>query len=227
MKKTQRARLAELTAKAEADRTAVEKAEFVYLAQLATLHPDAAKDIDDTSPAGAGPAAVPPTAAPSPAAGANAPPAGTLAAFVGAAVASLRSKAAVGADLTAARQSVATLTGERDQARQQVAALNSQLSALNAQLSAFATVFGITAAELAGKPAAEVTALIQTKISGQVIEHVASLGLPVGELPKDPKGDGVAGTFAEKLAAFNAMPAGKEKDAYYNREIAAEFAPKK
>lgn len=221
MKKSQRARLAELTNKAEADRSAVEKAEFGFLSALATAHPDASKDIDDTSPAAAANATPPPTAAASPAAGANAPPpaAATPPAASGSNppatfrgfIQSLRTGAQTGAELVTARQSVTTLTTERDQARQQVATLT-------AQVNAFAAFFGITAAELAGKPAADVTALIQQKISDQALEQVAAIGVPVNQLPKQTNAEnGGADTLEEIQAALKT-----EKDPLKAGQLAAK-----
>lgn len=216
MKKSQRARLAELTAKAEADRTAIEKAEFAFLSQLATAHPDAAKDVDDTSSAAAGNAASPATAAASPAAGANAPPpapavaaaqppAGpTLRGFIQ----SLRGGAAVGADLVAARQTIAerdatiaTLTTERDQARNDVAAAQATIASLNSQLATFSAFFGLAAADLAGKKPAEVNALIQQKISAEAIERLAGAGAPAAGLPAPSSSPSASGDALEDIQA--------------------------
>lgn len=209
MKKSQRARLAELNAKAEADRSAAEKTEHAALTQLATLHPDASKDIDDANPAAAANAAPASTVAASPAAGANAPPApaGTLRGFIQ----SLRSGAQTGSELVTARQQIATLTTERDQARQSA-------TVLVAQVNAFAAFFGFSATDLAGKSGADVTALIDRRISEQAAEQVAALGVPPGKLPGKTGSDTGSGESLEELQAAMAT----ERDPVKLGQLAAK-----
>lgn len=206
MKKSQRARLAELTNKAEADRSAVEKAEFGFLSALATAHPDASKDIDDTTPAAAANATQPPTAAASPVAGANAPPV-TFRGFVQ----SLRTGAQTGSELVTARQSVTTLTANLATANATITARDGVIASQAAQLSAFASFFGITAAELAGKPAADVTALIQQKISDQALEQVAAIGVPAASLPKQTNAENGGADTLEEIQAALATEKNPEK----------------
>lgn len=178
MKKSQRARLAELTAKAATARTDAEQAEFAALSALAVGHPDAAKDTDDTTPAAA-------AATPAPAAAANQP--GTLRGFLQ----SLRTGAQTGAELVAAREQVATVTAERDTARAETTAARGETTAVRAevavlagQVAAFAAFFGFEATALAGKKTEEVAALIRQKISTEAADQIAALGLPAAKLPK-------------------------------------------
>lgn len=188
MHKSQRARLAVLTA--QATRSDAEAAEFVTLTALAAQHTDPSKDTDE-------PAAVTkPT---------------TLSGLLTAGLSTLRSKAAVGGDLAAARAQVTTVTAERDQARTdlsaaqtQVSGFKSQVSALESQLGSLASFFGLDIAALAGKSGAEVSALITSKVNALVTDQVSAIGFPKGELPApkapDAKPDLSKGgllTFAE------------------------------
>jgi hypothetical protein len=229
MKKSQRLRLTALLGKDQAPLTDAEKAELATLQALATANPDASKDTDDTTPAAAPAAAAAPAPEPAGAAGAStAPPAApTLRGFL----ASLKGNAAMGAELVTARTTIATqaaqlsaLNSQLSAKDSQLSALNSQLASANAQLSAFAAFFGLAVADLANKKPAEVNALITQKISDQAAEQVSAIGFPLSQLPAPKNGESSGDTFAEKLATFAAMPAGKEKDAFYAREIAPGFA---
>lgn len=215
MKKSQRARLAELTAKAEASRSVEEKAEFVTLTALAVANPDATKDTDEA-----------PAVAAAPAATAAAPVTPTLKGFI----ASLKGNAAVGTELVAARATINTLTGERDSARNDLTTVRASLASAEAQLGVFGAFFGITLADLAknGPDTKALGTLITQKISDQALEQVAAIGFPAADLPKPPKGDGngAGETFAEKLEALAAMPAGPAKDEFYAKQIVPAFAAK-
>lgn len=122
-----------------------------------------------------------------------------LAGVLATAFSSVRSRVTVSAELTAARAQIGTLTTERDQARTDLAAANAQVAAAAAQLSAVAAFFGLNPSDLAGKKAAECTALLTQKISAATTEQVASLGFNVGTLPKqaDAEGDPKRKTYAE------------------------------
>lgn len=211
MKKYQRLRLSALAAIAEATRTAAEQAEFTTLTALASQHPDASKDSDDTAPAAPAPAA----AAPAPAIiGATGTAAPTLRGFI----ASIKAGATTGTELIAARAALterdATITAhvatiaQRDT---QLTALNTQLAATAAQRDTFAAFIGITAAELGTKTPGEITALITAKISAQAVEVVAGTGVPVGTLPAQT---GSTGSLAEEktltLAEFRSLSPGEK-----------------
>jgi hypothetical protein len=209
MKKSQRLRLSALAAIAEATRTAAEQAEFTTLTALASQHPDASKDSDDTAPAAPAPAAAAPAPAPAPAAAAP-----TLRGFI----ASIKAGATAGTELLTARATItahlatiATHVATIAQRDTQLSALNTQLAATAAQRDTFAAFIGITAAELGTKTPGEITALITAKISAQAVEVVAATGVPVGTLPAQT---GSTGSLAEEktltLAEFRALSPGEK-----------------
>lgn len=187
MTKVQRARLLVLQSLAAAELTAAQKTELDSLNLLAAAHPDATKDTD-------APAAAVVTAAAKPAATGAAATARTV---ILAAVNSLRSRGAVASDLATLQTQVGTLTTERD-------TLRAANAALNAQVDAFAAFLGVKSADLACKDLVALNALMETKLQALLIEHVASLGLPVGELPKQPAGEGAANTLEEARAELAA-----------------------
>lgn len=154
-------------------------------------------------------------------AAAAAPAQNTLASVLSTAIASVRSRTTVAADLTTARAQLATVTAERDtarterdQARTDLTAANARALEVQAQLNAIGALFGVKPEELAGKDAAAATAIFSKKISDATIEQVAGLGFPVAELPKQTEGDGkeidskLTG-LARVEAAFKAQAAAK------------------
>lgn len=202
MSKTQRSRLAALLAKDQATLSADEKTELANLQALAAQHPDASKDTDEPAAA----------AAPAPAATATGttPTASTFKTALIGALSTLRDKAAIGTDLataraelTQARADLATRTTELTQARSDIATAQAQVTSLSAQLGTFAAYFGLTVADLVGKDAATVTGLLATKISAEATEQIASLGVPVGQLPQQTAGNG--GGAAETLEELQAQ----------------------
>lgn len=212
MKKSQRARLATLTA--QTTHTDAEKVELTELQALAAQHPDASKDIEDAAPAASAPA--------------------TLGSVLATAMQSLRSKNSVAADLVTARAQVTTLTGERDTARADLATANSQLTTLNgqvttlnAQLVAFASFFGMDVAAFAGQSAAQVHALLAAKVSAGVTDQVSTFGFPAEKLPAATTT--TTQSASELLTQYNALIAeGKPKEAgeFYAANSARMFAAK-
>lgn len=172
MKKSQRLRLAALTA--QATRTEAEATELAQLQALAATHTDPAADLADAP------------AAPAPAATVIAPDRSTLRGFV----ASLVSGAQTGTALVTAQRDLATRTTERDTARASVATLTEQVTA-------FAAFFGLTPTELAGKKSADVTALITQKISDHAVDLVAGTGVPLGKVPAASEAGDTGSTLAE------------------------------
>lgn len=127
----------------------------------------------------------------------------TLANVLSTAIASVRSRTTVAAELTAARAELATATTERDAARTELATANTQRDTATAQLNAVAAFFGVKPEELAGKDAAAATEIFSKKVSDATIEKVAGLGFPVEQLPKQSNaegGDSKVKTKAEFLA---------------------------
>lgn len=106
-----------------------------------------------------------------------------IAATLAGVLAAARDRVNAGTELAAARAQVATLASERDTARGEVKDRDAQLSTLNSQLSGIAAHFGLKPAELAGKAAAEITALIDARINAAALDQVASMGLPTAALP--------------------------------------------
>lgn len=199
MKKTQRLRLAALSALAAATRTAAEQAEFTTLSALASAHPDASKDSDDTAPAAAAPVAAAPI---------------TLGSLLSASMTALRGRNGPAVDLVAARDTIGTLTTERDTARADLATANSQLSTLNSQLSASTAAvdtlcgfLGFKASELAGKQPGAIIGLVSAKVSLLAGEQIGALGFPAAAIPASAGSEAGDPAAAKELtyAAFSAL----------------------
>jgi hypothetical protein len=142
----------------------------------------------------------------------------TLASVLATAIASVRNRTTVAADLTAARAQLATVTTERDTARTErdearaerdtaVTAANAQRDTATAQLNAIAAFFGVKSEELAGKDAKAATELFAKKVTDATIEKVAGLGFPLEQLPKQTTPEGAAAKTLTK-AEFNALNEG-------------------
>jgi hypothetical protein len=216
MRKSQRLRLSALLAKDQKDLSADERSELTTLQALAAQHPDAAQDTDDPAS---------PTSQTSPSSSA----ASFKSTLIGS-LATLRDKAAVGADLVTARAAIIALTTERDQARADLAAaqtasatqattLRAEITALTAQRDAFAGFFGITVSDLAAKDTAGIAELLKTRISAEATEQIAALGQPMAALPKQTGGNG--GGALETLEDLHAQMR-EEKDLKKLGQLAAK-----
>ncbi|MBC7367574.1 MAG: hypothetical protein H7343_12335, partial [Undibacterium sp.] len=94
-----------------------------------------------------------------------------------------RDRITAGTELAAARAAVADRDAQLSALNAQLGAAHSQFSALNSQLCALCAHFGLKPAELTGKAAAEITALVDARISAAALDQVASMGLPTARLP--------------------------------------------
>ncbi len=230
MKKSQRLRLAALLG--QASLTQAEAAELAQLNALASQHPDAARDTDDTAPAAAAPvvapAAAPAAAAPvtTPAAAPAATPFAGLLATIGA---GFRSRAGLSTELTTARASIVALTRERDEARAALAPEQTARAGLTAQLAAVCAFFGVKPESLAGQTADQLRATFETAIQTAANAQLASMGVSAVTLPaptaaggesledvqaalakeKDPVKAGLLAAKANKLLAAAQSSAGK------------------
>jgi hypothetical protein len=165
-----------------------------------------------------------PTAPETPAATPDVQPAAanTLGSVLQTAIASVRNRTTVAADLTSARAQLATVTTERDtarterdQAKEAAIAAVASCDAAVAQLGAIAAFFGVKPEELAGKDAGAATQLFAAKLTDATIEKVAGLGFPVDQLPKQTESD-VEETKLTGAARTKAFFAAKLKETAAN-----------
>ena len=216
MNKTQRLRLAALSALAVATRTAAEQAELTTLSALASAHPDASKDSDDTAPAAAAPIAAAPI---------------TLGSLLSASMTALRGRNGPAVDLVAARVQIGTLTTERDTARADLATATTQLSTATAQLGTATAALdtlcgflGFKGSELAGKQPGDIIGLVSAKVSLLAGEQIGALGFPAAAIPASAGAGANSGaTPAELLAQFNALTDPKARGEFYAKHSAQMF----
>jgi hypothetical protein len=199
MKKSQRLRLTALLGKDQATLSADEKSELATLQTLATANPDPSKDTEDTP---ATPAAVVVTPAP-----------GLVASLKGA-LSGFGDKAKLGADFAQARADLATANTTITTHVATIAARDGTIAAQAAQLATFAGFFGMPVADLAGKDATALAAVLAQKVSAHAVEALAGAGVPQSTLPAlipaDPKPSAKSKTLT--LAAFRSLSNAEKMD---------------
>ncbi len=212
MKKSQRLRLAELLGrKNNGTLNPGETAELSQLEALASQHPDAAQDVDDT--AAAKPLSPVDFMAKMTAAfTAKAELAAentrlrsgnvgdvSLVAVLGALKIDAAALAGQSAEQIAAAilAPVAAAESAKTAAESAKATAEASLADARAALSAVATAVGLKPAELAGKPAAEIQTAFNARIEARSGERLAEVGFPVGGLPPSAAAGSASGSGDE------------------------------
>lgn len=200
MKKSQRLRFYSLIAK-QAQGTALgtdEASELKTLTALASTHPDASADTDDTAAAQPAPAA----AAPTPAAAAPAAPAAAkpgVSARLAAAMAGLSggTPAQATAALQSEQQAHAATKATLTQAQADLVAARASLKSTETALAGLCDFFGLKPEEIAGKSADDMDALLKAKISAAATAQIAAIGINPSTLPAPTAAGAKPQTLAE------------------------------
>ncbi|MDF3056794.1 MAG: hypothetical protein K0R17_1009 [Rariglobus sp.] len=232
MKKSKRLRFYALIQKqSKGELTAAEQTELNELSKLASQHPNAATDEDDT---GEGDDKKKKDGDGKDDDGekkndddkkdddkdkSKAKTKTTLAAVIGAAFASAKAGTGTAVSLAEANKNLATVTGERDQARTDLATAQSGLKTANEQLSLITGYLGLDAKAFAGKDAEAVTGLIGTAVNGLVTEQLGTLGFPAAELPPSTGSD-KADSKEDLHRQFNAITDPNKRAAFYAKHSA-------